>query len=79
MSEHTILVAITVNAATMQEAQEHLMRLLPRPSTNAVDCWWIAMDERYDRSDCDSAEFVPYEPPLSEHERFLYEEVEEIR
>lgn len=60
--DHFILVAFElIGPKTMEEAQKELMALLPRPEDkdNPVECWWIAMDERYDGSDNDSAEFVP--------------------
>lgn len=59
MSYHTILVAVCIEAESRQEAEEELHQLLPDPSSedNGVDCWWIAEDERYDRSDNDSAVF----------------------
>ena len=58
---HTILVAFTVHAPTMEQAQQRLMVQLPGgvPDLNHVDSWWIAEDERYDGSDNDSAVFVP--------------------
>ena len=58
---HTILVAFTVHATTMEQARHRLMVQLPGgvPDLNHVDSWWIAEDERYDGSDNDSAVFVP--------------------
>lgn len=58
---HTILVAFTVHAPTVELAQQRLMVRLPGgvPDLNHVDSWWIAEDERYDGSDNDSAVFVP--------------------
>lgn len=58
-----VIVAFSVQAADDKTAQEQLMPHLPRPEVDlpgypAVDCWWIAQDERYDRSDNDSAVFV---------------------
>lgn len=62
-TSRVILVAYEVNAPTMKDAQETLMRYLPTPphevSNGEIECWWIAEDERYDRSDNDSAVFVP--------------------
>lgn len=58
MSFHTILVAVVVQGTDRESAERHLHDLLPRPGEdNDIDCWWIAEDERYDRSDCDSAVF----------------------
>lgn len=59
-----VLVAFEVHADSMEHAQRQLMeKLLPNaPFTENhewLDCWWIAEDERYDRSDLDSAVFVP--------------------
>jgi hypothetical protein len=62
---HTILVAFAVNAETREEAQRILMERLPRPEGDchkAIDCWWIAENDRIDGSDNDSATFVPYTP-----------------
>lgn len=59
---HTILVAFTVDAPTWAQAQRLLIDRLPSPGSagyEAIDSWWIAEDERYDRSDNDSAVFVP--------------------
>lgn len=59
---HTILVAFTVHAPTMEQAQARLMDRLPNPESDGhavIDSWWIAEDERYDGSDNDSAVFVP--------------------
>lgn len=59
---HTILVAFTVHAPTMEQAQARLMGRLPNPEADGhevIDSWWIAEDERYDGSDNDSAVFVP--------------------
>jgi hypothetical protein len=63
---HTILVAFDVQADTMKQAQENLMNyVLPHIEMDhdtwhkaSLDSWWIAEDERYDGSDCDSAMFV---------------------
>lgn len=59
---HTILVAFTVHAPTMEQAQARLMDRLPNPEADGhavIDSWWIAEDERYDGSDNGSAVFVP--------------------
>ena len=64
MTEQVILVAFTVDRAeTVKDAQEALTRRL-HPLLNSQDpnspitSWWVAEDERYDGSDCDSAVFV---------------------
>lgn len=68
MQEHVILVAIVVAApgdGTREEAEQHLHNVMPKPQSCSedqqiftVDSWWVAEDERYDRSDNDSAVFV---------------------
>ena len=61
-----VLVAFEVCADDMEDAQQQLMDKLlpnapfPREYTEWLDSWWIAMDERYDRSDLESAVFVPF-------------------
>lgn len=57
---HTILAAFVIKGDSRQAAEEALHQLLPVPTYadgNQLDCWWIAEDERYDRSDNDSAVF----------------------
>lgn len=61
-NEHIVLVAFhMVGPETMKDAQLKLMKLLPdeRDTDNELESWWVAMDERYQASDNDSAEFVP--------------------
>ena len=58
MAEHVILVAVVVDADSRKEAEEHLYTVMPNPRKDEVDSWWVAEDERYDRSDNDSAVFV---------------------
>ena len=61
-----VLVAFEVCADDMEDAQQQLMNKLlpnapfPREYTEWLDSWWIAMDERYDRSDLESAVFIPH-------------------
>jgi hypothetical protein len=62
-TEHVILVAFVVEAETMQKAQEEglfprLTPILQGRSGGPIVEWWVAEDERYDGSDCDTAEFV---------------------
>jgi hypothetical protein len=57
MSEHVILVALTIEAPSREEAHELAQVNLPRPN-KSVTSWWIAEDDRRDGSDCDSAVFV---------------------
>lgn len=61
--EHVIIAAFGVTAETRKDAEEYLHTRLPRPGRRGdeyrvVEDWWIAEDERYDRSDNDSAVFV---------------------
>jgi len=57
--EQVVLVAFDVYGDSPQHAQEVVMRQLGNVrDTGEVDSWWIAEDNRVDRSDCDSAVFV---------------------
>ena len=63
-NSYVVLVAFQVTAPNMKEAQERLLPYL-KPTLESyenppgpVECWWVADDERYDGSDCDSAVFV---------------------
>lgn len=68
MNEHTILVAIDVEAPSRELAQEALTSWMPTPregytylsdrGSAVLDSWWIATDDRIDGSDRDSAVFV---------------------
>lgn len=59
MNEHTILVAFTVEAETRKQAHESVQREMPKPSeSQTITSWWVAEDDRHDRSDNDSAVFV---------------------
>lgn len=61
-NEYTILVAFTVEGASRQQAHENLMERLPRDPlalNNPIIEWWVAEDERYDKSDNESAIFIP--------------------
>lgn len=65
MAEHTILVAVTVEAPTREAAERYLHGQLPEPkrvwvdgALGGVESWWIAEDDRKDGSDADSAVFV---------------------
>ena len=68
---HTFLVAVNIEGdINRAQAENGLMRMMPRPGQTAwvpndpesalstVECWWIAEDDRTDRSDNDSAVFV---------------------
>jgi len=66
--EHVFLVAVEVNGdADREKVEKYLHERLPLdregapdgdPDGTYVESWWIAEDERYDRSDNDSAVFV---------------------
>lgn len=62
MSEHTILVALTVEAESRTEAQLAVMAAMPDPNLieargHKITSWWVAEDDRMDGSDNDSAVF----------------------
>ena len=65
MSQTTVIVAFSVEGAghTSAEAQAEVMSHLTnvvgpyRADKYGVTCWWIAMDDRIDGSDNDSAVF----------------------
>jgi hypothetical protein len=66
MAEHTFLVAVTVAGGTREEAELLLHRELPGVGHDGepegvpyIESWWVAEDDRRDRSDNDSAVFVP--------------------
>lgn len=62
MTEHVFLVALQVQGETREQAETTLMQHLPTVTGDTVDksivCWWVAEDDRHDRSDNDSAVFV---------------------
>jgi hypothetical protein len=63
-----LLVAFDLRGSSAEEVQNWLKRRMPRGDTAyhsvtsgltvTLDSWWIANDERFDGSDCDSAVFV---------------------
>ena len=58
----TILIAVVAAGLSREGAERTLHQALPAVPAGpggAVDAWWIAEDTRYDRSDNDSAVFVP--------------------
>ena len=59
MSENVIILAVEVMGPPTREAAERLLHtLVPHghlPGTEMELAWWVAEDERYDRSDNDSA------------------------
>lgn len=58
MSEHIVLVAFGIEASNMKNAQVELMNDLNMGDAPQASQWWIAMDDRYDGSDNDTAIFV---------------------
>ena len=63
MSEHTILVAFTLEADNRLRAHTEIMDALSQnclvsDSETRITSWWVAEDDREDRSDNDSAVFV---------------------
>lgn len=60
MQEHIIIVAYDVYGDTRAEAMDTLMAVLPKHEDHpSIDSWWIAEDDRRDRSDNDAAIFIP--------------------
>lgn len=61
-NEQVVLIAFTLNSVSAAEAQSSLMALLldMDMSTSLVESWWIAEDLRFDRSDNESACFIPH-------------------
>ena len=57
MSEHIILVAVSVEAPNRATAEVRATSWLGAPA-GPVEAWWVAEDFRIDSSDCDSAVFV---------------------
>lgn len=60
-----LMVAFDISGPNATVTQQWLMDKMPKPNVGGyikseveLDSWWIANDERYDRSDCDSAVFV---------------------
>lgn len=86
--ERTYLVAVVVDAASEHsraEVERALHPFLPAPHTRLVgvddaviDSWWVAEDDRQDRSDNDSAMFVPYRGPRESRSALTQVEREEL-
>ncbi len=57
MTEHVILVAISVEAPS-REAAHDLVHTAMAEVRTGVESWWVAEDDRRDGSDNDSAVFV---------------------
>jgi hypothetical protein len=65
MSEHTITIAVTVEADSAIKAHDQVAAALrgsdtidPARNLNGITSWWVAEDQRIDGSDNDSAVFV---------------------
>lgn len=74
--EHTFLVAVTVVGLHHREqAQAALMARLSRATVRndpvGIGSWWIAEDDRADRSDNDSAVFVKPGAQAEAHQLLL--------
>lgn len=70
-AEHTILIAVVIQATTREEAHQHAMGVMPNHPSEAeapLISWWIAEDDRHDGSDCDSAVFVDPGAQLVAHD-----------
>jgi len=72
--EHVFLTAVTVEGPIREVAEKYLHTVLPKPaelerSGYYVESWWIAEDDRRDRSDNDSAVFVPMGHQAEANER----------
>lgn len=74
-TESVVLVAVTVWGHDDQDRQERLMAALPRVDGDVIEEWWIAEDIRYDRSDNESAVFVPAHLTQAEARRLLEQQV----
>jgi hypothetical protein len=55
----TFLVAVVAPSEADVMAFLTASRLAPGVGDSAIDCWWIAEDDRHDGSDNDSAIFIP--------------------
>lgn len=59
-----IMVAFDLEGSNIEDVHNWLMDQMPETGTHGdageiyLDSWWVANDERFDRSDCDSAVFV---------------------
>lgn len=64
---HVILVAFTVHADGMEQAQKQLMSQLPNckdnPGVAGIDSWYIAMDERHDGTTPADGWSAAFQPP----------------
>lgn len=58
-----LMVAFDVKGVSPEDVHEWLMDQMPEPGIHGdageieFDSWWVANDQRFDRSDCDSAVF----------------------
>lgn len=58
-----LLVAFDVSGQNKRDVHQWLHEQMPMPGYDpktsvVLDSWWVANDERFDGSDCDSAVFV---------------------
>ena len=64
---HVVLVAFTVHADGMEQAQKQLMSQLPsckdNPGVAGIDSWYIAMDERHDGTTPADGWSAAFQPP----------------
>lgn len=61
MSEHTFLVAVTIEGNDREHAEARLQTIMPIIDEHGDGVpveWWVAEDDRRDGSDCSSAVFV---------------------
>lgn len=73
-SEFITMAAFSVYGNSQEDSQAKLIESLKLLNQMPhVDCWWIAEDERQDRSDNNSAVFVPYGMTQEEAEDILRE------
>jgi hypothetical protein len=60
-----LMVAFDLRGSNAKSVHEWLHEQMPKPGIHPghsadidLDSWWVANDQRFDRSDCDSAVFV---------------------
>lgn len=59
-----VMIAFDVEGSNIEDVHNWLMDQMPEPGTHGdageinFDSWWVANDDRFDGSDCDSAVFV---------------------
>lgn len=55
--ERITLIAVQTTSGSQMHAQSMIAQWLSE-MPEGIEAWWVAMDERYDNNDCDSAVFV---------------------